>query len=805
MFKNYLKLAYRNLTKNKENSFIHLFGLTIGLTGCLLIGLFVLDELKYDRFHPDGGRTYRIYTERGGSGGGAMWAGTSPAINPTLKNDFPEVEQTLRLYRIRSKQLFQQEAVSFLEEGGYFAEPSIFEIFHLPLLHGDEATALSEINTVVLTQPLAEKYFGTENPVGQVISINDTERKITGVLQPIPRHFHLDFNFLVSFETVLASVSEERINSWVWQDFLNYVKLYPETNVARFEGKLPAFVEKYAHPQTKESGFYYYLNIQPLKDIYLHSANLRNDPAIKGDYQYVLGLSIVGAFLLFIACINFINLTTAKAVRRAKEVGVRKAAGALRSQLAIQFIGEAVLIVAIAVLLAAQMTRFLVPYLNEFADKTLTFDWYKSPVILALMLGITLLTGLLAGTYPAFVLSGFRPVDALKGSRFHPGNHVQWLRKGLVTLQFTLSILLIISVLIIFQQVHFLGNKTLGFQKEQLLHFPMKKGLYNNFESTKAEFLKVPGVAAASTCFGIPSDIVSGDNIIVPSNDRSNLPARIFAIDHEYIQTMGMEIVAGRDFSKAIQTDATEGFIVNETAVKTLGIADSPEAAIGQALEWEGWDKNRTIKKGKVVGVVKDFHYNSLHEAVQSAVLHIYPDAYWKLALRVNANDLSQTLTGIENTWDGFNTGYPLDYQFVDESFGVMYQAEEKLSSLLWIFTVLAIIISCIGAFGLAAYAAEQRRKEIGIRKVLGATTNGIVMLLSKDFLRLVMIALVIASPIAWYFMNNWLANFAYRINIQWWVFLLAGIAALCIAFLTVGFNGLRAALANPVNSLHSE
>jgi putative ABC transport system permease protein len=359
--------------------------------------------------------------------------------------------------------------------------------------------------------------------------------------------------------------------------------------------------------------------------------------------------------------------------------------------------------------------------------------------------------------------------------------------------------------LILFQQVNFLADKELGFNKEKLLHFPMKKSLFNNFETSRAAFQEVPGVTSVSTCFGIPGDIVSGDNIILPEKGRKELPARIFAIDYDYIETMGMEIIAGRDFSEEFGNDANENFIINETALKKLGIADSPAAAIGKPLEWNEWSKEKKVKKGKIIGVVKDFHYTSLHEAVQASILHIYPDAYWKMAIRINTENVSQTIAGIEQVWDQFNTGYPIDYQFVDEGFGKMYKAEEKLSQLLWIFTLLAIFISCIGAFGLAAYTAERRRKEIGIRKVLGASTNGIITLLTKDFLKLVVLALFFAAPLAWYLMSSWLENFAYRIEIQVWVFLIAGLLTLLIAFLTVGFNSLRAALANPVQSLKAE
>lgn len=805
MFNNYFKIAWRNLWRSKSQSLINLMGLSVGLTGGLLIALFVLDEWKFDRFHPAVDQTFRITSHRVSDGQRIATASTSPAIGLTLQKDFPEVTQSLRLFKVRQKMLFRKGDKHFLEQEGFFAEESIFELFHLPLEKGDPATALQEPNSVVLSPALAQKYFGTANPLGQTISINKQEVSVTGVLAPLSPHFHLDFDFLFSFEDLLSQVSKERIGSWVWQDFYSYIKLSPAASPAQLASKLPAFVENYAHPQTKALGFSYYLDLQPLTAIHLHSAGLRNDIIVVGNYRYVIGLALVGLFLVLIACINFINLTTAKAIRRAKEVGIRKAAGARRNQLAMQFISEAVLIVSLSMLIACHLTRLLLPLLNNFSGKLLFFPLYTNPLLILALLSLTVLTGIVAGSYPAFILSGFRPAEALKSAKLRLDGHVTWLRKGLITTQFALSILLIISVLIIFRQLNFLQQQDLGFHKEQLVHFPLKSKMFNNLELVKEKFSSVAGVTAASVGFGIPGDIIAGDNIIVPGVDRKTLPARLFTIDHDYLQTMGMELVAGRDFSTSIATDASTAFIVNETAVHTLGLADSPAEAIDKPLEWEMWNEQDSIKRGRVIGVVKDFHYNSMHEEVQTTVLHIYPGAYWKVMLRLDKEEINETLATIEKTWDNFETGYPIDYQFVDESFGAMYKEEQKLSSLLWIFTLLAIFIACIGAFGLATYAIAQREKEIGIRKVLGASVVGIVGLLSKDFLQLVLLALLVASPIAWYLMNGWLADFAYRVDIHWWIFALAGTIAFLIAFLTVSVQSIRAALANPIKALRSE
>ncbi len=805
MWKNYLKVAARNFLRQRVTSGINVLGLTSGTAAFLLITIFVLDELRFDKHHPDGDRIYRITSERGGQDQSGAWAGTSPALGPTLVRDFPEVERSLRLHQLRQKQLFKRGDMAYLEDKGFFAEPSIFEMFDLPLREGDPKEALDEPYEVVITAELAHKYFGDEEALDQTIKIGRHDTKIVGVLDDLSPHFHLDFNFLVSFQNLVNQVSEARINSWVWQDFSNYIRLTPQATAEQVSSKLPALVEQYAHPQTKEYGFHYYVHLQPLDKVHLHSSHLQNDPARRGNYTYVISLGAVGLFLLLIACINFINLSTAKAIRRAKEVGVRKVTGARRDQLMVQFVSEAMLTVAISVLIASQITYFLVPSLSTFMDRALTFPLYSDWRIGVALLAMTLVVGLLAGGYPSFVLSGFRPAAALSGSKVQQAGHIKWLRSGLVVLQFSISILLIISALVIFNQIKYLNETNLGFDKEQLLHFTLKGKMYRNFEQTKAEFERVPGVSSTSICFGIPGDIVSGDDIIIPGENRRHVPARIFTVDHDYISTVGMEIIAGRDFSKDITTDASHAFIVNETAVRHLSLGQTAEEAIGKPLEWKMWTDHDTIKEGQVIGVVKDFHYSSMHERVETAVLQIYPDAYWKMALRLDPSDLTGTIAGIEAAWDQFESGYPFDYQFVDESFGRMYTEEQRLKSMLWIFTLLAILIATIGAFGLATYATEQRRKEIGIRKVLGASVSSIVALMSRDFLRLVALALVVATPLAWYFLQDWLQSFAYRIQLQWWTFALAGIAALAIAGLTVGIQSLGPALTNPVKALRQE
>lgn len=805
MLKNYFTVAIRNLLKNKQSSFINILGLTVGLAGCFLISLFVLDEWKFDQFHPDKDRLYRVYNQVFGSAIGGTMASTSPMMAPTLKETFPEVNESLRVYNIRQKYLFKNEDKEYFEEKGLIVESTFFDFFDLPFLYGDATNALTGPNSIVLSASLAQKYFGNTNPVGNSLTLNGDPVKVTAVVEDPSPYFHLDFDFLFSFEELVAGVSEERMQSWVWSDFFNYVRLGPNASEEVLVAKMHEFAEKEIHPQTKESGFYYYPYLQKITDIHLYSSNFRNDIARRSNHIYIKGLIGVGIFLLLIACINFINLTTAKAMQRAKEVGIRKTSGALRSQLAFQFIGEATIVATISAILAVALTALVIPYVNDFTDKTIAQTWFLEPMTIVLLIGVILLTGLLAGAYPAFVISGFKPIEALKSGFLKAGGKTDWFRKSLVVVQFGLTILLIICVLVISQQINLLGKKDLGFNKEQLIHFPMRSIMFGQKDAVKTEFSKIPGVQSASIGFGIPGDIIAGDNIIIPGENRRKLSSRLFCIDHDYIPTMGMEIIAGRNFSKDNPTDASEGFIINETAISNLELGTSPEEVIGQPLEWDMWDYPDSIKRGRIIGVVKDFHYASLHEEVQSAVLHIYPESYWKVSLRISTEDIAGTIASVEETWNQFNTGFPIDYQFVDEGFGAMYTSEQKWSSLTWIATLLAIFIAGIGTYALATYMMERRRKEIGIRKVLGASTSVIIGLFSRNFIWMILIALVIFSPLAWYLMDVWLDDFAYRVPIHWWIFPLAGLGAIFLALVTVGSQGLRAAMGNPVNSLRDE
>ena len=804
MWKNYFKIAIRNLYKYKVQSIINILGLTIGLAGCIIIGLYLKDELSYDRFHPAPERTYRVYDERISADDKSYIALTPPQFGPTLGSLFPEVVNTMRIARVYDKMLFEFEDKKLLEDHGIYAESSLFDFFGIDLLKGDTAKALSEPNAILLSEQLATKYFGEEEAVGKIIKINNQERYVRGVFADLPHNFHLNLEYIFPFITLENIVPEERMQSWIWQQFYTYIQIAPQADIQELKQKFLAHVEQVAHPQTEPIGFVYEPYFQQIEDIHLHSYSFQWDMAKRGNILNVYALACMGLFLLIIACINFVNLTTALAEQRAKEVGIRKATGAKRGQIISQFLGEAMLVTLIATLLSLLITQLALPHINEFAQLRLSLNplfhlSWALPVV-----GMVLAIGLIAGSYPALTISKFSPLTVLRGSHMSLGSRKHLVRKGLVILQFSLSIFLIISTLFIQKQVSYLNQKELGFNREHVLTFRLRGNMYNRMEQVKAEFQRIPRVLHTTIGYGFPGDIVAGDDIIVPGENKT-YSANLFTIDHDYVSTMELEVIVGRDFSKAIQTDATEAFIINETAVKEMGLG-SPESAVGQPLHWRTWSSNRdSLKKGRIIGVVKDFHFKSLHEKVGTAILHIYPDAYSKVAVKVSGESLPETLAAIEGTWNNLETGYPFDYQFIDESFDAMYKEEERMNTLLQVFTLLTIFVACIGLLSLVSFSAQQRTKEIGIRKVLGASRSQILRLLTREFVVLVGLSFLVAAPFAWWALKSWLENFPYHVKLGLGTFLLAGIGTLLIALITVSLHSLKAASADPVGALKYE
>ena len=808
MFKNYLKVAVRNLLRYKGFSLINILGLAIGITGCLLIGLFVWDELQYDKFIKDGNNIYRIYLKHTNNAGTTTSANTPPVFATYMDQNYPEIEQTARMLLWDGKMLMEVDEKRAYEEKGVIADSTFFNIFPLKFVKGSANTALIGPSSVVITEKTASKYFGSNDPIGRTIRLDKENFIVKGVLADLPEHFHLDFNYMIPMSA--AGLPAERMQNWGWQQFFTYIKVKEGTDIEKLQTKFHVAVKKESESEWRESGSSAFPYFQALKDIHLYSASFEFDNAKRGNATYVKGLTIIALFVLLIACFNFINLATARSFRRAKEIGVRKVIGADRKQLILQFIGETILVAFISIVIAVTATLLILPSLNTFTGKAISFNLFTNPLLVLLLIGAALLIGILSGVYPALVMSGFQPIRVLKGLK-PVGNSINStaiLRQGLVIVQFALSALLIVCTVVVYRQMNYLHQKDLGFNKDQIIYFDVRGSISEKPDVFKEELKRSGGVVSVTGGYGLPGDQLAGDGITVPTTEGDKEHSAVqLIVDHDYVKTMGLQIVAGRDFSRAMATDVREGFIINETAVQKLGFG-TPEKAIGQRLNWGEWEPVDTldpVKRGKVIGVVKDFHVKSLHEKLSTTVLQIYPQVLEKMAVKVKVADLPNTIAHIKATWNKFSPDYPLDYKFLDENFAAMYSSEDKLSRLLLIFTIMAIFIGCMGLFGLAAFSAEQRIKEIGIRKVLGASVLSITTMLSKTFLKPVLIASLIAFPIAWWAMNNWLQDFEYRVNISWWVFLIAGFAALLVALITVSFQSIKAATTNPVKNLRTE
>jgi putative ABC transport system permease protein len=805
MFRNYLKTAFRNLLRYKGFALINIASLTIGIIGCLVIGLFVWDEWQYDKNIPHAENIYRIYEERKEENNTTLFAPTPPMYATFLQQQYPEVDTATRMMMRGDKYLMERGENRAYETKGRFVDPSFLQFFSLKLSKGDVATALTTPLAVVISEDLAKRYFAKEDPLGKTIFIDKDTFEVKGVMAPLPDHFHLDFNYLMPISAL--HLPDARMQRWTWHQFMTYVKLKPGSDVAAVQHKFQAHIRKEVMPTIQEQNSSFMPYFQPLREIHLKSADFVYDNAIRGNASYVKGLTIIALFVLVIACFNFINLATARSFRRAKEIGVRKVVGAERKQLVFQFISETVMLAIFSMILATTATLFIIPLLNEFTGKSISFNPLTNPALGLLILAAGIMIGILAGVYPALILSGFQPIKVLKNMKLAGGGR-SWLRPALVVVQFSLSVLLIVSTIIVYRQTQYLNNKDLGFNKDQVVYFQVRDGVEEKLETFKNEMKKSPNIQYVTSGYGLPGDAFAGETIKVHTSEGvKEHGSNVFLGDHDYVKTLGLKVIAGRDFSREMKTDEREAFIINETAVRELGYG-TPEKAIGQTISWNEWepvDTANPVKKGKVIGVVQDFHYKSLREKVTTSIIHIYPQVTFTIAAKLKAADISNTIKYINGLWDQFAPGYPLDYKFMDETYGVMYNSEEKLSKLLWIFAIMAIIVGCMGLFGLAAFSAEQRTKEIGIRKVLGANVFNIMALLSKSFVLLVLLASLIAMPLALWAMNNWLDDFPYRVEISWWIFGVAILAALLVALITVSFQSIKAATANPVKSLRTE
>lgn len=805
MIRNYFKIAWRNLLKKKVYSFINITGLGIGMACCVLIFLFVRDELSYDKYHEKKDRIYRVIHGSAPAEGanpdfGTFWVWGNAPVGPLLKLDFPEIDHVVQ-FSGRSDILFRNGDKAYQENGVFFMDSTVFDVFSWKLIKGDPKTALAAPFSLVLTESMAKKYFGDEDPIGKTLQGSESAGRsaagiytVTGIMEDVPSNSHIRFNALLSMSTFRQS-RPEIFDAWGYVDFYTYFLVNEQYDKESFERRIPGFIEK----RRADDASQYTIAIESLNDVYLKSP-VQRQPGETGSLSNIYVFSVIGVFILIIAMINFMNLSTARSLERAKEVGIRKSIGANRKSLVVQFLGESLIIVFLAALVAVIFTSLALPVMNGLTGKEFLIRNNVSWQAIPFFLGTMLVVGFLAGCYPALVLSGFKPVMVLKGiPRSHAGGAM--LRKGLVVFQFGLSIALIAGTLIVYSQMDHLLDKDLGFDKERMLvlDYNYDEAVNARMEALKTEMEANPAILSAAFSRSVPGGYFphAGTGIQGVDGEMKWESQPIFQVGSDFITHYGLEVVAGRTYSRDHPSDLEGALVINEAAARQYGYAN-PEDIIGKKFDQWG-------RAGVVIGVVKDFNYISLHRNIEPLTLPLEPFACRYLSLKVKSGNHSQAIAEVERIWKELAPHRPFLYSFLDEDFNRQYQSDLRFRKIFTIFSVLAILIACLGLLGLATYTAEQRTKEIGIRKVLGASVTGIVALLSIDFVKLVLVSIVIASPIAWWAMNKWLADFAYRIDIQWWFFAAAGVAAVLIALATVSWQAIRAAGANPVESLRTE
>ena len=807
MIRNYLKIAFRNLSKQIGFTFINIAGLAIGLTFFLLIGLYVNDELSYDRFNKNADRIYRatrIFKSNDGTV--SLHLGhLAPPFLRHLKNDFSEIEQITRLldatyvFNVLSRP--ESPEKKYQELNMFFADANVFKVFSINLLSGNPAKALENPFTVVLSKPMAKKYFGEENPIGRQLKVdNKYELTVSGVFEPMPSQSHFHANFLFSMNTLNDNRmfgKEGMDNDWGGNAFATYLLMPKGYDISKLESRVKAFLDE--HIPGGKGSQWTDLTFQKLTDIHLRS-HLDSEHEANGDIKSVYIFSAIAFFILLIACINYMNLATARSAGRAKEVGLRKVVGALRSQLVGQFLSESLLLTIISLAIALIAIVLLIPVLNDFSGKSLTLGSLLDVKFIVLILGVIFFTGILSGSYPAFFLTAFQPVEVLKGKIKNAMQNGR-LRQVLVVMQFSIACILIISTVIVYKQLSFMLTDNAGYKKDQVIVMKNDRNASFDFEAFKQELKRQAGVKNVSTSSRTPTDrlrdfqgakVEKGDSLAPTTAVIKSLQ-----IDYDFLSTYEIKVVAGRDFSREFKSDDSAAYILNETAVKAIGWKNNADA-IDKIFEYGD-------RKGRIVGVVKDFHFESMHQEIAPIVMSVNKGKDHWLSIKLAAGDFPHTISDIEKTFKAYVPDGIFSYQFLDEQFNKQYEAELKQRSLFMIFAGISIFISCLGLFALAAFMAEQRRKEIGVRKVLGASVGSITSLLSRDFIKPVVLSILIASPIAWYAMSMWLTDFAYKVAIEWWIFPTAGALAVIIAMLTVSYQAVSAALMNPVKSLKSE
>ncbi|RNC79300.1 MAG: FtsX-like permease family protein [Balneola sp.] len=810
MLKNYFKIAIRNLIKNPGYSFINIFGLALGITAFILILLFITDELSYDKYHDDSDRIYRVSREwQNRDGETSLHLGhVAPPFAEMIKEEYPDdVLNAVRFFDVSPLISYQNK--NLVQDRFFFADHDVFEVFSWNMVKGNPATALTSPDGLVITQSMAEVYFGDEDPIGKALDFSSqgTEMvfQVNGVIEDVPENSHFKFDFLASMEPVVQFYGgyEQMMQNFGSNNFSTYLLLSEQTNPEELEAKFPAIMNKAFPPDQFDDGIqasdFMKLHLMNVTDIHLHS-HLDSEIEANGNIEYVYIYTAVAIFILLIACINFMNLSTARSARRANEVGLRKVMGAERTSLVRQFMGESFLLAFMALVLGIIFIEVLIPYFNNFVEKELVLNYFSDMRWTLGLLSIVVFIGLVAGSYPALFLSSFQPAVVLKGS-FKSGGKHKWFRSGLVVLQFTISISLIASMGVVYNQLDYIQEKELGFNKDNIAVVPVSPEIEMNYADIRNRLLQQPGILDVSMQSRVPSGRLLDSQGASAEIDGElvtvNFRIADIHISHNFLDLFGLEIVAGRNFDINLASDSSEAFILNESSINRLGYSSS-EDAIGKQFNYGG-------RQGFITGVVNDFHFESLHQDIAPIVFVISSGRNNTIAVKYNEAYEQETIAYLENTWANYRPNFPFDYYLIEDNFAGQYEGEERLGKVFSYFALLAIIIAALGLFGLASFTIQQRVKEIGIRKVLGASVSQIVYLLSTNFTKLVLIAFLLASPIAYFGMNKWLESFAYYKPISVWIFLVGGGIALAIALFTISFQAIRSALLNPAHTLKDE
>ncbi len=798
MLKNYFKITLRNLLKNKVSTFINLFGLTLGLSACLLVFLVVSYELDYDSFHRNGDQIYRVVRKEIISSGEKMNASTPYPMREALVNDYPALNAVTQVFYPEEYQL-QWKDEKWIEEDVVFADSAFFKVFDFEVLTGNPVASFKKPNTAFITESMAKARFGGQSPIGQTIRFSEmVDVEIAGILQDPPDNSHLPFSMIITVDSFSKDiVGGFNYDSWnVNIGFAHYVVLPASMTKSDFEGQLAKLPSKYFKGENADKIEY---TLQPLREIHFDKAYASFNPGYTVDTTYLYVLGFVGAFILLLACINFVNLSTAVAIKKSKEVGVRKVLGASRMQLISQYLGEAFVLTMLSTLMALGTAERLMPSVNQLLGTGLSFEALRTPIALSFLASIVMVVTLTSGLYPSLVLSRYKPVAALKNKVGSGGSSSIFLREGLVTFQFVISQVLIIGTIVVAQQMNYFRSKPLGFDKEYIVTAGLSDQDPVKLQSLKNRLLSNSNVQHVSFAIGVPTSENDINSDLKVEGVEEEFLAGIKAVDYDYLETFDLQLLAGRWFLKEQQEEAGLEFLINETAVRELGFS-SPEEILGKELTF-----GLSRAKGPVIGVVKDFHTKSLHEAIKPQVLLQYPKFYFEAGVKIAAGNVPETIEHIKASWEEAFPDYIFDYTFLDDNLEKNYSRENQLFTIFKICAGISIGIACLGLFGLISFMVVQKTKEVGVRKVLGASVSSITLLLSRNFMKLVTIAFLIAAPLVWYVMNQWLSGFAYKIELKPYYILAGGVLNVLIAFATIGYQAVKAATVNPVDSLRDE